>query len=226
MVAMRDLHRELYTDKPPRGDLRAAEVARTYRAHCGKETRQSNYFLYLEEDVTEAVANARRLGVGLGAMCADVPRSLNASLKRAYNDHPGRGGGGCARGNPTRTGGGGGFKSVGVVEERLAAVAPAQAPTSLPALPPPIESRPLPERPSEESSDDPLDRRKKQEKEKKKKKREKRERREGERNQGLGGGGFKPAWGGGVQDEGEGEPLVHARRPNLVLAWNALARTF
>ena len=43
---------------------------------------------------TEAVANARRLGVGLGASCADVVESLDAILKRAYNDHSGRGGGG------------------------------------------------------------------------------------------------------------------------------------
>ena len=97
VVAMRDL-RELYTDKPPRGDLRAAEVARAYRAHCCKEACQSNYLLYLEEDVTEAFANARRLGVGLGAVCADVVESLNAILKRAYNDHSGRGGG--CRGQP------------------------------------------------------------------------------------------------------------------------------
>ena len=93
VVAMHDLLRELYTDKPPRGDLRAAEVARTYRAHCCKEACQ-NYLLYLEEDVTEAVANARRLGVGLGAVCVDVVESLDAILKRAYNDHSGRGGGG------------------------------------------------------------------------------------------------------------------------------------
>ena len=92
VVAMRDLLRELYTDKPPRGDLRAAEVAHAYRAHCCKQACQSNYLLYLEEDVTEAVANARRLGVGLGAVCADVVESLNTILKRAYNDHSGRGG--------------------------------------------------------------------------------------------------------------------------------------
>ena len=98
VVAMRDLLRELYTDKPPRRDLRAPEVARTYRAHCCKEACQSNCLLYLEEDVTEAVANARRLGVGLGAVCADVVGSLNAILKHAYNYHPGRGGG--CRGQP------------------------------------------------------------------------------------------------------------------------------
>ena len=69
------------------------EVARAYRAHCCKEACQSNYLLYLEEDITEAVANARRLGVGLDAV----------------------GGGGEAGGNLTRTGGGGSFASVGVV---------------------------------------------------------------------------------------------------------------
>ena len=90
VVAMRDLLRELYKDKPPRGDLRAAEVVRAYGAHCCKEACQSNYLLYLEEDVTEAVANACRLGVGLGAVCVDVVESLNTILKRAYNDHSGR----------------------------------------------------------------------------------------------------------------------------------------
>ena len=95
VVAMRDFLRELCTDKPPRGHLRAAEVARAYRAHCCKELCQSNYLLYLEEHVTEAVANARRLGVGLGAVCVDVVESLNAIPKHAYNDHSGRGGGGC-----------------------------------------------------------------------------------------------------------------------------------
>ena len=40
-----------------------------------------------------AVANAARLGVGLGGVCADVVESLNALLKRAYNDHTARGGG-------------------------------------------------------------------------------------------------------------------------------------
>ena len=114
VVAMRDLLRESCTDKPPRGDLRAAEVARAYRAHCCNEACQSNYLLYLEEDVTEAVANARRLGVGLGAVCADVVESLSAILKRAYNDHSGREGG-DGGGNPSRAGWGGSFPSVGVV---------------------------------------------------------------------------------------------------------------
>ena len=88
---MCDLLRELYTDKPPCGYLRAAKVARAYRAHCCKEASQSNYLLYLQEDVTEAVAKARRLGVGLGAVCGDVVDTLKAILKRAYNDHSGRG---------------------------------------------------------------------------------------------------------------------------------------
>ena len=98
VVAMRDLLRDLYSDTPPRADLRAAEVARAYRLHCCKAACQSNYLFYLEEDVTLAVANAARLGVGLGAVCADVVESLNAILKRAYNDHTARGGGGGCRG--------------------------------------------------------------------------------------------------------------------------------
>ena len=102
VVAMRDLLRKFYTDKPPHGDLRAAEVARAHRAHCCKEACQSNYLLYLEKDVTEALANAHRLGVGSGAVCADVVESLNAILKRACNDHSGRGGG--YRGQPNSKG--------------------------------------------------------------------------------------------------------------------------
>ena len=62
--------------------------------HCGKVACQSTYLFYLEEDVTLAVANAARLGVSLGAVCADVVESLNAILKRAYDDHTARGGGG------------------------------------------------------------------------------------------------------------------------------------
>ena len=94
VVAMRDLLQDLYSDIPPRADLQAAEVTRTYRLHCCKAACQSNYLFYLEEDVRLAVANAARLGVGLGAVCADVVESLNAILKRAYNDHTARGGGG------------------------------------------------------------------------------------------------------------------------------------
>ena len=44
--------------------------------------------------MTTAVASAARLGVGLGAVCADVVESLNAIWKRVYNDHTARGGGG------------------------------------------------------------------------------------------------------------------------------------
>ena len=103
VVAMRDLLRDLYTDTLPRANLRAAEVARAYCLHCCKAASQWNYLFFLEEDVTLVVANAARLGVGLGAVCADVVESPNAIPKRAYNDHTARGGGG------------GGFASVGVV---------------------------------------------------------------------------------------------------------------
>ena len=85
----------LYSDSPPRADLRAAKVARAYHVHCGKAGCQWNYLVYFEEDVTLAVANAARLGVGLGAVCADVLESLNAILKQAYNDHTARMGWGC-----------------------------------------------------------------------------------------------------------------------------------
>ena len=91
VVAMLDLLRDSYSDTPPCADLRAAEVVWAYRLHCCKAACQSNHLSYLEEDVTLAVANAARLGVGLGAVCADVVESLNAILKRAYNDHTARG---------------------------------------------------------------------------------------------------------------------------------------
>ena len=94
VVAMRDLLRDLDCDKPPLNDLGACAVARQYRAHCCKVAYQCIYLLYVEEDVTTAVANAARLGLGLAAVCADVVESLNAILKQACNDLKPRGGGG------------------------------------------------------------------------------------------------------------------------------------
>ena len=91
VVAMHDLLRDLYSDTPPRADLGAAEVARAYRLHCCQASCQLNYLFYLEDDETLAVANAARLGVGWGAVCAHVVESLNAILKRVYNDHTARG---------------------------------------------------------------------------------------------------------------------------------------
>ena len=46
---LRDLLRDLYSDTPPRANLRAAVVARAYRLHCYKAGCQSNYLFYLEE---------------------------------------------------------------------------------------------------------------------------------------------------------------------------------
>ena len=57
LAAMRDLARDLYSDTPPRVDLRAAEVPRAHRLHCCKAACQSNYLLYLEEDATLVLAN-------------------------------------------------------------------------------------------------------------------------------------------------------------------------
>ena len=115
---MRDLLRGLYCDTPPLNDLGASAVAREYRAHCCKAAGQSSYLLYVEEDVTTAVANAARLGVGLGAVCADVVEYLNAILKRPYNDHSARGGGGSG-GHIPRKGGGGSFASMGMVVSEI-----------------------------------------------------------------------------------------------------------
>ena len=94
VVAMWELLRALYTDTPTTTDLKAAAVARKYREHCCKASCQWNYLLFLEEDVTEALVNAAGLGVGLGAVSADFVESLNAILKKAYNDLTARGGGG------------------------------------------------------------------------------------------------------------------------------------
>ena len=92
VVAMRILFWNLYLHTPPRTDLRSAEAARAYRLHCYKAACQLNHLFYFEVDVTLAVANAAKLGVGLGAVCADVVESLTAILKGAYNDHTARGG--------------------------------------------------------------------------------------------------------------------------------------
>ena len=89
-------------------------MASAYRECCCKAACQSNYLLYLEEDVAMAVANAARLGVGMGGVCADVVESLNALLKRAYNDHTARGGG-MAGAHFYGKGGQGGFTGMGVV---------------------------------------------------------------------------------------------------------------
>ena len=113
-VAMQDLVRGLYSETPPRSDLRVAEVARAYHLYCCEATCQSNYPVYLEQDVTTAVTNTARLGVRLGTVCAHVIESLNAILKCAYNDHTARGrGGGGAGGENIRTGGGGGVAGGG-----------------------------------------------------------------------------------------------------------------
>ena len=90
---MRDLPQHLYSDTPPRADLRAPQVARAYRWHCCKAACQWNYLFYLEEDVTLAMANAERLGAGLGAVCVGDVESLHAILNPAYNDHTARVGG-------------------------------------------------------------------------------------------------------------------------------------
>ena len=112
MVAMRELLRDLYSDTPPHADLRAAEAARAYSVP--RTTCQSDYLFYLEEDVTLAVANAARLGVSLGAVCAGIVESLSDILNRAYNDHTARGEvGGEAGGYDIGLGGGGGLASLG-----------------------------------------------------------------------------------------------------------------
>ena len=66
------------------------------------------------------MANAARLEVELGAICADVVESLNAILKRACNEHTARGrGGGDAVGHIPGKGGGGSFASMGMVVSEI-----------------------------------------------------------------------------------------------------------
>ena len=94
VVAMRNLLWDLYSDMPPLQYLGASAVARQYRAHCSTAAYQSNYLLYLEEDVTTAVANAARLGVGLMAVFGDPVESLNGILNGPTTiTRPGGGGG-------------------------------------------------------------------------------------------------------------------------------------
>ena len=68
----------------------ASAVAQTYHAHSCNAACKSNYLLYPAEDVTMAVDNAASFSGGLGVVCADVVESLNAIVKRAYNDHMAR----------------------------------------------------------------------------------------------------------------------------------------
>ena len=112
---MRGVRWDLYSDTHPLIDLGASDIARDYRAHCCKAGCHTNYLMYLEEDVTTAVANAAHFGVGLEAVCAPVVESLNAIVKQAYKDQTARGGGGDAGGHITRKGGGGCFATMGLV---------------------------------------------------------------------------------------------------------------
>ena len=68
VVGMCDLLRDLYTEQPPRGELQVAKAVVAYHAHCCQEACQSNYLIYLEADVTEALANAPRSGVWFAAL--------------------------------------------------------------------------------------------------------------------------------------------------------------
>ena len=91
VVAMCDLLRKLYTDKPPRGDLRAGKVARARRVN------QTTSSIWRRMSPRPWPMHA---AWGLDWVpCAGVVESLNTIIKRAYNDHSGRGGGGC-RGQP------------------------------------------------------------------------------------------------------------------------------
>ena len=65
-----------------------------YYLQCCKAACLSHCLPYSEEDVTTAVGNAARLGVGLAKVCADVIESLNTILKQAYNNHMAGGKGG------------------------------------------------------------------------------------------------------------------------------------
>ena len=92
VLAMTDLLRDLYSENPPREDLGASTVAREYRAHCRKAACQSNYLLYLEEDVTTALANAARLGVRFGGGVCGCGTKSNHHLETGLQRHMARGG--------------------------------------------------------------------------------------------------------------------------------------
>ena len=102
VVAMRDLLRKWYMDKPPRRDLRAAQVARAYRActllQAGVPIKLPPLF---GGGLQRGRSNARRLEVGLGAVCADfvLLRASTPSLSAHTMTTRAKGRGGC-RGQP------------------------------------------------------------------------------------------------------------------------------
>ena len=92
VAAMRDLRRDLYSDAPPLIDRGAFVVTRDYRAYCCKAACQSNYLLYLEEDVTTAVANAAPFGGGFGGSLCGCGRKSKRDLEMGLQRSQGPGG--------------------------------------------------------------------------------------------------------------------------------------
>ena len=86
IVAMCDLLRDLYTDKPPleptggRGGARLPHIL----LQGGVPTQLPRV---LGGGCHRGRGQRAAFGVGLGAVCADVVERLNALLKRTYNDH-------------------------------------------------------------------------------------------------------------------------------------------
>ena len=113
VVAMRDLLRELYTDKPPRGDLRAAEVcAPTVHIVARRRANQTTSSLWRRMSPRPWPTHAA-WGLGWVPCARMLLRASTPSLSAHTMTTPAGGGGGG--GNPTATEGGGSFASVGVV---------------------------------------------------------------------------------------------------------------
>ena len=92
VVAMRELLRALYTDPHHHGPAGRGGCAEAPRALLQS---QSNHLLYLEEDVTEALANAAGLGGGWGQCRQMALRASTPSRKKRTMTTLHGGGGGC-----------------------------------------------------------------------------------------------------------------------------------
>lgn len=92
---MYGLLRALYRTYQPNSTPDPTLVTRKFREHIAPESA-SHYLLFLEHDVQFILPSIHPYGLAL--FSGDLIESLNRLLKRAYNDHSNRGGGGGTRG--------------------------------------------------------------------------------------------------------------------------------
>ena len=116
VVAMHDLIRDLYTDKPPRGDLhRPRWRAPNVHIVARRRVNQTTSSIWRRMSPRPWPMHAA-WGLGWVPCAQMLLRASTPSLSaHTMTTRAGGGGGGDARRNPTRTGGGDSFASVGVV---------------------------------------------------------------------------------------------------------------